>query len=1019
MLKNRNSALRHTLALFVAVLCLSFHGRSQTTFAYTDPEDRFLKARTLAENGQYALAYPLFQELSIGLRPEWRSDRNYLYDDILYFQALCGLQLRRASAEKEATDFLASTVQEVRKGQLSFHLAHYLYGQERFEEAGQWFERVRIDNLNNQQIADYKFEWAYSLFRGKAFPRAKALFGEIIQIEHHPHRKDALYYHGFIAYGERSYAEALSDFRRVEREPEYNAVVPYYVAEICYSSGQKKESLAYADSVLAAGGGSYYKEELRLLAAQLYFEKRAYGRALPLFETYVAARPKVSKEVLYELSFCYYQLNRPAKAIEGFKELSNEKDSLGQNSMYLLGELYLRIPDKRNARTAFKYCSDNTSNAEQRRVSAFQYAKLSYDLGFRDQAMQDIRQFLADFPESEYDAEAKEILMSLLAGTSDYGEGIAIYRSLNQATPAAGKTYVRLLHGRAIQWMNEQRLSEADDLFTQIMAHPQGAEVTPYARFWKGDIAYRQHRYAEALVHLQAFLDSKAPAQGEVSAARARYNMAYAWIQQGEFKKALAVLEPVLPVPAPGNDPIQQDMYLRAADCHYMNRDFSRAATMYDKAIQCAYQQSEYAHFQKAMIAGIGNSKEKLRLLQAFIRQYPSGWLNREARMEMAFTWFTEEKYEEAIPVLEQLLADPQAQAIRPKALLRLGLARYNRNDNRSALETLKKLVAEYPQSTETEEALSVIRDIYVEDGTPDRYVSFMKQSGFSVSNAEADSLMYVSAYMKYEAGEAQQASLAFDQYLKDHPQGQHVVDAGYYKALSQLRLQDTVSAISTLEKVVALGPSRHFEPAHSELARIYYFRNKDYASARRSFEAMYRNSSDPEIRREGLRGMVRSCYQTGEFTAAEPACSELLSLKGISNDDKAVATLVLARARQTAGDTLAASEGFRTVAALSKSLWGAEARYELAAEQYRRHNTDAAEKTAMSVIREAAVDPWLTRTYLLLGDIFMKQKDYFNAKATYESIAVNAADPVLRQEAQARLETARTEEQKNSRITP
>ena len=71
---------------------------------------------------------------------------------------------------------------------------------------------------------------------------------------------------------------------------------------------------------------------------QAYFEKKDFANALPLLENYVNNNDKVSKEVLYELSYCYYVQNQTQKAIEGFKQLSNEKDSMGQNSMYLLGK---------------------------------------------------------------------------------------------------------------------------------------------------------------------------------------------------------------------------------------------------------------------------------------------------------------------------------------------------------------------------------------------------------------------------------------------------------------------------------------------------------------------------------------------------------------------------------------------------------------------------------------------------------------------------------------------------------
>ena len=78
-----------------------------------------------------------------------------------------------------------------------------------------------------------------------------------------------------------------------------------------------------------------------------------------------------------------------------------------------------------------------------------------------------------------------------------------------------------------------------------------------------------------------------------------------------------------------------------------------------------------------------------------------------------------------------------------------------------------------------------------------------------------------------------------------------------------------------------------------------------------------------------------------------------------------------------------------------------------------------AAEKAAMACIKETnGYDYWVTSSYLLLGDIFMQQKDYFNAKATYQSVAVNATNPELKAAAQKKLDKAIAEEKSGSKIS-
>ena len=117
-------------------------------------------------------------------------------------------------------------------------------------------------------------------------------------------------------------------------------------------------------------------------------------------------------------------------------------------------------------------------------------------------------------------------------------------------------------------------------------------------------------------------------------------------------------------------------------------------------------------------------------------------------------------------------------------------------------------------------------------------------------------------------------------------------------------------------------------------------------------------------------------------------------------------------------GNCAEAITAFKSAAAINKSAWGAEARYEIANCYFEMDNTSAAEKAALAVIKETgSYDEWVTKSYILLGDIFMKQKDYFNAKATYESVSKNASIAELRAIAATKLQQAIDEERKGSKL--
>ena len=70
-----------------------------------------------------------------------------------------------------------------------------------------------------------------------------------------------------------------------------------------------------------------------------------------------------------------------------------------------------------------------------------------------------------------------------------------------------------------------------------------------------------------------------------------------------------------------------------------------------------------------------------------------------------------------------------------------------------------------------------------------------------------------------------------------------------------------------------------------------------------------------------------------------------MLTKKGLSTDDKAMANLVLGKSMQADKQCEQAIAAFKQVAAINKSAWGAEARYEIANCYYTLNDLSSARK--------------------------------------------------------------------------
>lgn len=1002
----------------LAFLLFCIHiSEAQPSAIYRDPQQKLKQAELYFNQRQYSLALPLLQQLEDELLLPAKDAHTLATDEVHYYLYACQLLNNDDRALPLAKQYIAATANQARVQQLAFFLGDYYYRHADYANTVTYLEIAGIDNLTNDLIAQAKFELGYAYFNQQQFDKAKPLFNAIRQLSSDPHYVDANYYYGFIAYKERNYSEALSSFQRVETSPTYGAVVPFYLVEIYYFLGQKDKALEKGTAILK-NGNSYYKVELSRLVGHMYFEKKEFANALPYLETYMNGSDKIRREELYELSYCYYSGQQYKRAIDGFKQLSDRTDSLSQSSMYLLGDAYLKTGDKANARSAFGFCASNSSFSQYKEVSRFNYAKLSFELGYQDVALSSFKSFLQDYPQSTYINEARELMVSLLANTSNYREALTLLQSIPTPTETTKRLYPRILYGRAVENINDQQISDADELLNKALKAPYNEQVLPLTYFWKGEIAYRIAKYDDAIRYLNQYLATGHAGQGEVSPKEAKYDLGYSYLQKENFAQALTFFQAVAKNANNNTPSLEQDAYVRVGDCYYMMRDYKKAQANYDLVLSYSWPASDYALYQKAMIAGISNGNEKIKLLQSVAQRYPSSGLVGESNLEIANRLIADERFAEAVPYLNKVLNDPNAVALKPSVYLKSGIVQYNLGKNDQALAQYKQLIAQYPNSSESDEALDNIKAIYIEDGHTNDYIAYVKSTGRNVSTSEADSLTYVAAEVKFNNGDCASATAQFTDYLAKYPTGGYTIPAQFYKSECFNQQKKYKEALEGYTYVVSKGSSRFAEKSALAAARIQYFEFQQYDAAAASFTKLKEWATTDQNQLEALRGLLRSDYQLKQYDVAAAAAKELLQRKGLSTDDKTLASLVTAKNLQLQQQYDQAITGYKNVVALNKGEWAAEARYEIANSYFSLNNQAAAEKAAFEVIsKSGSYDLWVTKAYMLLGDIYYKRKDYFNAKATYQSIVENAVQPELKVEAQEKLDQVKEEEGKNSKL--
>jgi len=1005
--------------LYITIFYCSFLGRqatAQATLATTDIDATYKLAKEYYARDQFSLAYPIFSDI----HHHKIASSNYpetIAIEASYYYTVCGLKLNKWLHEQLATNFIEQSTHAARVQMMCFELAEFYFRQKKYAEALAFYDKTGIQNLNNTAIASLKFHKAYCLFTMQQFKEAKPLFNAIRQIADDANYIDANYYYGFIAFYDKQYKDALAAFTVAENDATYSSIVPFYIAEIHYFNNDRDIALSYAEKQIKKGG-QFYDLQLKQLAGQLYFDKRQFAKAQPYLEEYINKTEKVSRENLYELSYCYYEAGVWKKSIEGFKQLGGKEDSLAQNSMYLLADAYLKTDQKMNARNAFLFCASNNSNATQKEISTFSYAKLSYELGYTDVALRELQQFIIQFPKSNQLQEAKELLVVVLANTSNYKDALALFESLKNKSETAQKIYPKILYGRAVELINDQQITQADALLSQITQLPYNATYMPFVNFWKGEIAYRTGSVDNAIVYLQAYLNN-AIVNGEVNTVHAKYNLAYCFLKKEDYKQAQKYFEQIGNVPSISATSIQQDAYIRSADCYFMNKQFKQALKMYEEVIALQLKNADYALYQKAIIAGASNKNaDKIKYMQQLIQQFPSSTLLADANIEIANSFLSNEQFNEALPPLQQVLNNKQAKALWPQAYLKTGVAHFNLNNNTDALTNFTTLVKQYPNATESEDAIEYIRNIFVENQQPANFVTFMQQNGKSITTNEADSLTYKSAMIKYEAKVFDEAKQGFESYLSQFATGRFALEAHYFLAEICINQKDFNAALPHYNVVASKAPNKYAERSCLQSARIYYFDLKDFENAQKYFAQLKNIAVQQENRLEAMRGLLRCQYKLQQFKDAVTNAQDLLAEKGTATDDKMIANMIVAKSYQSANQLEQATSAYKAVIALGKTEYAAEAQYRLAEILLIQQKFAEAENAAFDVIKKVgSYEMWVTKSYILLGDIYFKQKDLFNAEATYKSVAENTTIEELIQEANQKLGLVIAEKNKTNKV--
>ncbi|MBK9638937.1 MAG: tetratricopeptide repeat protein [Bacteroidetes bacterium] len=242
---------------------------------------------------------------------------------------------------------------------------------------------------------------------------------------------------------------------------------------------------------------------------------------------------------------------------------------------------------------------------------------------------------------------------------------------------------------------------------------------------------------------------------------------------------------------------------------------------------------------------------------------------------------------------------------------MNIGLIYYNDKQDDKAIEQLKKVISTYPGSPEAAEALTSVKNIYVEDGKAEEYFAFVKNiPNASVSIGAQDSITYQVAEQRYLKSNFEDAAKDFNKYLTQFPDGAYRLNATFYMAECNFRNKNFAEALKGYETISAEPKNIYTEKSLLKAGNIN-FNNKDYSKAIQQYSALERDADMRDNIQFAQVGIMRSSYFLANYGQAIAYAKKLIDGEKVSNELISESHLIYGRSAMKQEDYAAAKKEY------------------------------------------------------------------------------------------------------------
>lgn len=991
--------MKHKISriLCTVLCCTPLLATAQTSEKTTSPQRLYQEGLTLFQQKAYAAAISPLQafvrQMAADGKPLPATGKR---EEAEYMLVCAEYELRNPKSIELLRDYLEEFPATPHANRIYALIASAYFFERKYDDALAMFNSSRLELLGNEERDDMTYRLATCYLKTGNVKEA-AIWFETLRSTSRKYAADCTYYLSYIRYSQQRYDDALSGFLSLQDNAKYKALVPYYIAEIYLIKKNYDKAEIVAQNYLSSYPNHTYTGEMYRVQGTADYHFSKYHEAIKAFEKYLENNAESShrRDALYMLGMSCYQTGVYSQVPVILGEVTTEKDALTQNAYLHMGLAYLQLADKNKARMAFEQAAASNADLKIKEQAAYNYALCIHETSYSafGESVTVFEKFLNEFPNSPYADKVSNYLVEVYMNTRSYDAALKSIERIAHPSMAILEAKQKILFQLGTQSFANTQFEQAIDYFNQSIALGQyNLQTKAEALYWRGESYYRLNRMPEAARNFNDYL-AITPQKNTEMFALAYYNLAYIAFHKKDYTTAQDRFLKFVQLDKGTNATALADAYNRMGDCYLHVRRFDEAKQYYSRAENLGTPAGDYSYYQLALVAGLQKDHDgKVTLLNRLANKYPDSPYAVNALYEKGRSYVQSNNNSQAIATFKELLNKYPESPISRKAATEIGLLYYQNDDYSRAIEAYKYVITKYPGSEEARLAMRDLKSIYVDANRVDEFAALAAQMPgeirFEVS--EQDSLTYIAAEKVYMKGDITPAKVSFTRYLQSYPNGAFSLNSHYYLCLIGKEEKDEEVILEHTGKLLEYPDNPYSEEALLMRGEIL-FNRKQYEQALADYKQLQARAATEERRQLGATGVLRCAALLKDDVEVIHAATALLAEAKLTPELRNEALYFRSKAylNQKAGSK--AMDDLKLLAKDTRTLYGAEAKYLVAQQQYNAGEYVTAEKEILNFIDQSTPHAyWLARSFILLSDVYVAMDKKLDARQYLLSLQQN-----------------------------